>query len=567
MTLDPLLLLAVVTVVGLLGGRLAKLCGLASVTGQILAGLALGSAGLGWVSAEDASSLAPVTHFSLGLITLVVGGHLNMRRLRGAHARLGLLILAEVLVTPLLVYVVVVGICGQPWGLGLLLAALSIATAPATVVALVAESRSRGVFVKTLMGAVAFNNIACIFLFEMAHLAVTALGAGNELSAIDLINQPLIELGTTAVIGGGLGVLLVLVTRRIVQSEKLATASLIAVLLATGLAQQLGASSLLASLFLGMTLANLTPDKDKIVESAFVDIRTAIFAVFFTLAGVHLHVSELSDVWRLVLAVFFARLVGKMLAGNLALRLAGATEKVRRYIGMALVPQAGVAVGLILVAQDDPALAELGPALLTIGLGVVALNEVLGPPLVRHALKQSGDAGQDRARLIDFLHEENILVGLKATTKEEAIESLVDALIRTNHLDADRQRLLDSVLEREAQVSTCFGGGLAVPHGILETGESMVGAMGISREGLNFDTPDGRPVHCMVVLATPENERNRHLQVLAALARAVGSDPNVQRQLFNAASPAHAYDILHTEEAQEFNYFLEDDEQLSTASA
>ncbi|MFT7465399.1 MAG: PTS system fructose-specific IIC component [Pseudohongiellaceae bacterium] len=559
MTFDPLLLLAVVTVVGLLGGRLARRCGLASVTGQILAGLVLGSAGLGWVSSEDAVSLAPVTHFSLGLITLVVGGHLNLRRLRGARTRLGLLLLAEVLVTPLLVYVVVVGLCGQPWELGLLLAAVSIATAPATVVALVAESRSRGVFVKTLMGAVALNNMACIFLFEMAHMSVVAGGLGGELSALELLLQPLTDLAITAAIGGGLGVLLILATRRIVQSDRLATASLIAVLMATGLAQQLEVSSLLASLFMGMTLANLTPNKDEIVESAFVDVRAAIFAVFFTLAGVHLHVEELSEVWWLVLAVFAARATGKILGGNLALRLAGATEKVRRYIGMALVPQAGVAVGLILVAQDDPGLAEFGPALLTVGLGVVALNEILGPPLVRHALKQSGDAGQDRARLIDFLHEENILVDLTAATKEEAIELLVDALIRTNHLDADRKRLLQSVLEREAQISTCFGGGLAVPHGILETGKSIVGAMGISREGLNFDSPDGRPVHCIVVLATPENERSRHLQVLAALARAVGTDQNVQRQLFNAASPAHAYEILHTEEAQSFNYFLDDD--------
>jgi hypothetical protein len=140
---------------------------------------------------------------------------------------------------------------------------------------------------------------------------------------------------------------------------------------------------------------------------------------------------------------------------------------------MALVPQAGVAVGLILVAQDDPALAEIAPDLLIVGLGVVALNEM---------------------------------------------------------------------------------------------GDRIVGAMGISKQGLDFDTPDGLPVHCMVVLTTPENERDRHLQVLAALARAVGTDRNIQRQLFNAASPAHAYNILHAEDAQEFNYFLESEEETSASA-
>ncbi len=67
------------------------------------------------------------------------------------------------------------------------------------------------------------------------------------------------------------------------------------------------------------------------------------------------------------------------------------------------------------------------------------------------------------------------------------------------------------------------------------------------------------PIHCMVVLATPPTQRDRHLEVLAALARAIGTDPHVQRQLFTAKTPAHAYEILHAEESEDFNYFLEDD--------
>jgi len=164
-----------------------------------------------------------------------------------------------------------------------------------------------------------------------------------------------------------------------------------------------------------------------------------------------------------------------------------------------------------------------------------------------------------RARLIDFLHEENIITDLQASTKEEAIEQLTEVLVRSNHLDADSERLKESVMQRENELSTCIGGGLAVPHGVLEHGSQIVGAMGVSREGLKFDTPDGIPVHCMVLLATPREQRDRHLEVLGALARAIGLDPNIQRQLFNARSPAHVYEILHAEESEDFNYFLEDD--------
>jgi mannitol/fructose-specific phosphotransferase system IIA component (Ntr-type) len=235
-------------------------------------------------------------------------------------------------------------------------------------------------------------------------------------------------------------------------------------------------------------------------------------------------------------------------------------------MGMALIPQAGVAVGLLLMVQDDPALAPIASQVLTVGLTVVALNEIVGPLLVRTALIRSGETGHDRPRLIDFLHEENIITNLKAETKEEAIEQLVDVLIRTNRLEADRERLLKTVLDREAEVSTCFGDGLAVPHGQLDAG-NMVGAMGISREGLPFETPDGIPVHCMVVLATPPDQRDRHLQVMAALARAIGTDRAVQRQLFSADTAAHAYEILHIEDARDFNYFLDEDEGLEGEAA
>ena len=101
-------------------------------------------------------------------------------------------------------------------------------------------------------------------------------------------------------------------------------------------------------------------------------------------------------------------------------------------------------------------------------------------------------------------------------------------------------------------------GGLATPHGDLHDGENMVGVSEPCREGLAFDTPDGTPVHCIVLLATPESGRERHLEVPAGLARHVGTDRPMQERLFNAKSPGHAYEIIHGGEAEGFNYFLED---------
>ena len=93
----------------------------------------------------------------------------------------------------------------------------------------------------------------------------------------------------------------------------------------------------------------------------------------------------------------------------------------------------------------------------------------------------------------------------------------------------------------------------------LLEGKEIVGVMGISATGLQIDTPDGEPLHCIILLATPKSQRDRHLEVLAALAKAVSGDANVQRQLYHARTPAHAYEILHAEDAEDFNYYLEED--------
>jgi len=334
----------------------------------------------------------------------------------------------------------------------------------------------------------------------------------------------------------------------------------ITVLLATGLAQQIGVSSLLASLFLGMTLANLTPDKDEIVESAFIDIRSSIFAVFFTLAGARLHVGDLAHAWQVVLAVFAARALGKVLAGHLSLKLAGATDNVRRYLGMALVPQAGVAVGLLLKVRESPLMDTIGHTFIVVGVATVALNEIIGPLTTRWALKRSGDLGKDRPRLIDFILEPNIVTGFKVDTKEEAIGQLVDLLMRSHRLtEVNRDALVSDILRREKAMSTCVGRGMFLPHAEFEGIPQLLGVMAISGEGLPFETPDGLPVHCITLLVVPPDQRQRHLEVLAALARSVGSDPAIQLQLFHASSPAHVHEILHAEEFEDYNYFLEED--------
>ena len=555
---EPLLLLAVVLVTGIFTGALARRIRLPAITGQILGGVVIGRAGFDLFGETSLSGLEPLTDIALGLIAVTVGAHLHLQRLRNAVRRLSYLLIAESTITPLIVFSATYWLGGVSVELAMLFGAVSIATAPATIISLVRETRSKGVFVKTLTATVALNNTACIVVFEVCRATIGS-GLSMRTSTLFASDGALAQLTVAVLLGGVAAWILDRVTRLALGPERLSTAAVVALVLTSGLATSLGVSAMLACLVLGAVQANITHSRSHLVDSVFNNFQPAILTVFFTLAGMHLSFEHLEHAGILIGLYFVARLAGKLLSADLALRAAQATERVRRNLGLALIPQAGIAVGLVLLIQEDIRFAGSADLFAAVVLTVVAINEIIGPILTRMALTRAGEIGRDRLRLIDFLQEEHIITDFDAPTKEVAISRLVDLLLRTHSLHAvDRDTLLSSVLEREGQGSTCLGGGLAVPHGILPEGEAMVGVMALSREGLGFETPDGRPVHCMVLLGTAPEERERHLQVLAALARTVGTDRAFQDQLFDSKSPAHAYELLHGEESEDFNYFMED---------
>lgn len=159
--------------------------------------------------------------------------------------------------------------------------------------------------------------------------------------------------------------------------------------------------------------------------------------------------------------------------------------------------------------------------------------------------------------LLDFLTPEVILIDAKFDSKDAAIERLGSVLIRHHHLDLDGGALIDSVRRREAQASTCVGGGLMVPHGVVKSRHDLLGAIAISKDGWGFDTPDGEPVRCIVLLATPKDAAAHHLAVLAALARFFYQAPELRDQLVRASSPNEVRDLLASDAARELNYAFE----------
>lgn len=217
-----------------------------------------------------------------------------------------------------------------------------------------------------------------------------------------------------------------------------------------------------------------------------------------------------------------------------------------------------MAVGLIILVGDDPGLSGMADTVAAVGLAARAINQLLGPNATRLSLMRAGEVAKYRPRLLDFLSEQRIMTGLRAGTKREVIEQLTDRLYATSDIVLPKDEFIARVIEREDEDSTCLGKGFMIPHAMLEEGADVRGVLGLSADGLDLGASDGRRVHAVVLLATPQEDRQRHLEILATFASAITDDVNFREQLYAARSAAHAYDILHAEQAEDLNYVLDD---------
>ena len=559
--IDPLLALALIFAAGYPAGLLARRVGIPSVTGNIVAGVLLGPSVAHVFDESVARDLKPLTMFAMGMMTVVIGGHLSSRRLFNAKRRIFSVLTAEVIATGTLVAAATWFVprwfgAPVPWEVAVLLGAIAIATAPATILAVVREERAKGLLVKTLLASVALDNVVCIVLFSVAMAVVRSTAEHISPRAISLVMSAIGDI----IMAAGFGLLVGFALLAVVGRRRLQPFSglIIAIMLLTGGAQFLDISPLLACLSMGVLLGNSSREASKMILS-LENLEPVVFTSFFTLAGVDLHLSHLPAMGLLGAAYFVARAVGKIGGGTIGAYIGTDRPRIRRYLGRALLPQAGLAIGLLVIIQGDPNISQsIVATITTVVLATVVLNELIGPSLVRRSLKKSSESHKDRARIVEFLQEEYILAPLQAEDRWGAIRQLAEFLIRSHGLrGTTADELVATVEERERSFTTALGSGVALPHARVEEGPEIMGVMGISPEGLDFDAPDGAPVNFVILIATPEEHQKKHQEVLAAVAR-IMTDTDVRAKLFAARNPAEAFDAIDTELEHDYNYFLED---------
>ena len=151
-------------------------------------------------------------------------------------------------------------------------------------------------------------------------------------------------------------------------------------------------------------------------------------------------------------------------------------------------------------------------------------------------------------RLIEIIREDLIRIDLEARSKTDAIRQLVDLLIAGRDIaPADREPVLEAVLHREASMSTGMDHGVALPHGTLEGLEEVVGALGISKEGVPFETLDGKLAHLVILLLIPKNKFQIHVKTMAGIARLLNQQ-DLRERLIHVTSAEQAFGILEEEE-------------------
>jgi len=147
-------------------------------------------------------------------------------------------------------------------------------------------------------------------------------------------------------------------------------------------------------------------------------------------------------------------------------------------------------------------------------------------------------------RLTEILREDIIKINLDATDKWEAIQELVDLLISAHELRLiDRHDVIESVQARERSLSTGLEHGIAVPHAVADCVEDVVAALGISQNGIPFESHDGQPARLVILLLIPQGAFQRHVRTLAGIAR-LGTNAELREDLINAKTPADVMDVL-----------------------
>lgn len=386
--MDLLLKISIVLFVGVIGGRLAKYLKLPNVTGYLVAGLFIGASFLGTITEQDMASFSIVNEVALAAIAFSIGSEFVLNDMLKVGSSILIITIAEAIGAVILVFIVTYYGFNQSFAFSIVIASMSAATAPAATMMVIRQYKAHGPLTRTILPVVAIDDAVGIMLFGLAmSLAKISIDSTSH-SFLQMISAPIIEILGSLLLGFLLGVILTFVANRARSKEELLSTVLASIAASTGLANLLNLSPLLTCMMLGATLVNLMHNSNR-VFTLITDFTPPIYLLFFTLAGASLDLGILAQVGALGVGYVIARATGKILGAFLGAKAVNADDAVVKYLGLSLLPQGGVSIGLSIIVKQE--LPQFAAAITTVILFSVLVYEILGPILAKIAIEKAGE--------------------------------------------------------------------------------------------------------------------------------------------------------------------------------
>lgn len=385
-TLNTFTDLGLMIFVGMALGRLVKKIKLPNVTGYLLAGLLLGPSILGLLSEEFLSGITVISDAALGFIAFSIGNEFKISYFKRVGATPIIIACLESFFAVAFVTVALM-LAGCSTTFSLVLGSIAAATAPAATIMVIKQYKAKGPVTETLLSVVAIDDATALIMYSISIAAATALSGGNA-TVKDLVLKPVIEIGGALVVGAILGFLFLLPMKAFKKDGNRLSLIIAFIFVGLGLSQLCGFSSLLLCMAMGAVVANFSPDVNQIMKLSD-RITPPIFMLFFVASGADLKLSVLPAVGLVGIIYIVVRVVGKMFGASLGAIVCKADKNIRKYLGPALVPQAGVAIGLSLAASS--VVPEHASEIRTVILCGTLIYELVGPVIAKTCLKKAGE--------------------------------------------------------------------------------------------------------------------------------------------------------------------------------
>lgn len=378
---------AIMLACGILFGRLAKQFKSPNVTGYLIAGLLLGPSLLNIITPDMVGGFAIISDIALGFIAFSIGSEFDLNYFKKVGLAPVIIAIAEssgaiILVTGTLI------LLGFDKNLSIMLGAIAAATAPAQTIMVINQFRAKGSLTSMLMSVVAIDDATALIGFGVATTIVQAMTATVDTSIILSILRPFYEILISFILGAGISILMKLLFRWFKKPSNRICIIIAAILGTYWLADLVHGSPLLACMALGGVLVNIFDDIDSIMKVTE-SFTPPILMIFFVISGAGFDVSALAGIGIIGVLYVIMRVLGKMAGAWVGGKISKQEKKICRYLGPTLMPQAGVALGLTVVASQ--VVPEYAVQIRVIILCSTFIYSIIGPIVAKIALEKAGE--------------------------------------------------------------------------------------------------------------------------------------------------------------------------------